>query len=392
MALTTEGRMMHYLGMLYRRFPRIENLEVSALGLGCMRLPLRSENPADIDEAKVDILLRAAVEAGINYVDNAYPYHGGHEEEVVGASLERNKLRDKVNLATKSPVWLMKQTGDFERILDEQLKRLRTDHIDFYLLHALSAGRWEEMKKLGALRELERFKSDGRIRHIGFSFHDSLPAFKQIIDEYPNWEFCQIQYNYMDVNFQAGDEGIKYAAGNELGLVVMEPLRGGLLAKAPSEVHSIFEKYPTPRSPAEWALRFVLEHQEVVTVLSGMGKVEELLANAAVADSARPNSLTQKELALIVEARNFYRARQKVPCTGCGYCQPCPRHVSIPDIFEAYNSGIMFDAREEKRKMYKNFIGVHGASACVRCGACLSKCPQKIAIPDRLAEAHSYLS
>ena len=378
--------------MLYRRFPRIEDLEISALGLGCMRLPLKSENPADIDEAKVDILLRAAVEAGINYVDNAYPYHGGHEEEVVGASLERNGLRKKVNLATKSPVWLIKETGDFERILDEQLKRLRTDHIDFYLLHALSAERWQKMRALGALRELDRFKSDGRIRHIGFSFHDNVDVFKRIIDDWPDWEFCQIQYNYMDVDSQAGDEGIKYAAENEIGLVVMEPLRGGMLARPNPETLKIFGRYPTPRSPAEWALRFVWEHQEVVTVLSGMGKVEEILANAAVAGAARPNSLTQKELDLIVEARNYYRSRQKVPCTACGYCQPCPQRVLIPDIFDAYNAAAMFDARAEKSKMYKNMIGARGASACVRCGACLSKCPQKIAIPDRLAEAHAWLS
>lgn len=378
--------------MLYRRFPKIGEIEISSLGLGCMRLPLKGPDPRDIDVEKVDLLLRAAVDAGVNYVDNAYPYHGGSEESAVGESLERNGLRDRVYLATKCPVWLVEASGDFERILDEQLKRLRTDHIDFYLLHALSDERWEKMERLGALSALERFKADGRIRHIGFSFHDNLEAFKRIIDAYGGWEFCQVQYNYMDRDYQAGEAGLAYAAEREIGVVVMEPLRGGALAKAPQPVREIFARYPKPRLPSEWALRYVWDRQEVVSLLSGMGSVEELLANAGVAEAARPNSLTRTELGLIDEARAFYKEKQKVPCTACGYCRPCPKGVSIPDVFGAYNAAFMFDAREERSRWYSSILGPKGAGACVRCGACLPKCPQGIAIPDRLAEAHEYLS
>jgi len=378
--------------MLYRRFPRIEELEISSLGLGCMRLPLKSADPADIDEAKVDLLLRTAVDVGVNYLDNAYPYHGGREESVIGASLERNGLRDSFYLATKCPVWLVESAGDFERILDEQLGRLRTDHIDFYLLHALSGERWGEAEKLGVLSAMERFKADGRVRHLGFSFHDNLDAFKRIIDAYPGWEFCQVQFNYMDRDYQAGEAGLAYAAERELGVVVMEPLRGGVLARAPRAVREIFARYPKPRLPAEWALRYVWERQEVVTLLSGMGSVEELLANAAVAEGSRPNTLTKVELGLIDEARAFYRAKQPVPCTACGYCGPCPQGVAIPDVFGAYNAAVMFDAREERSRWYSSFLGKTGAGACVRCGACAPKCPQGISIPDLLAEAHDYLS
>lgn len=357
-----------------------------------MRLPLKSADPADIDEAKVDLLLKTAVDVGVNYLDNAYPYHGGREEAVVGASLERNGLRDSFYLATKCPVWLVEDPGDFERLLDEQLKRLRTDHVDFYLLHALSGERWGKAEKLGVLAAMERFKADGRIRHLGFSFHDNLDAFKRIVDAYPGWEFCQIQFNYMDRDYQAGEAGLAYAAGRELGVVVMEPLRGGVLAHAPRPVREIFARYPKPRLPAEWALRYVWERQEVVTLLSGMGSVEELLANAAVAEGSRPNTLTKVELGLIDEARAFYKAKQPVPCTACGYCGPCPQGVAIPDVFGAYNAAVMFDAREERSRWYSSFLGKKGAGACLRCGACSPKCPQGIAIPDRLAEAHDYLS
>ncbi len=380
--------------MQYRRFPKIDELEVSTLGLGCMRLPTRSANPADIDEASLDAMLVAAHGAGVNYLDTAYVYHKGESEAALGRALARTGLRGEFLVATKSPVWLAKDPGDWERFIDEQLSRLGTDHIDFYLLHALSRPRWKEAERLGALRALERFKLDGRIRHIGFSFHDSLAAFKEIIDGYPAWEFCQIQYNYMDREYQAGSEGLAYAAEREIGVIVMEPLRGGALARSPRPVREIFAKYPKPRMPVEWAMRFVWERQEVVTVLSGMGSVDQILENAGYAEAARMNSLTRTELALIDEARDFYRARQKVPCTGCGYCAPCPSGVAIAECFELYNAAVMYDARADRGAWYESAYRAKGAggNACVACGACLSKCPQGIAIPDRLAEADGYLS
>ena len=282
--------------MLYRRFPKIPMTDISALGFGLMRLPTIAGDPSRIDEAKAEEAFLAAVEEGVNYFDTAYVYHDQKSEPFAGTVVERHGLRDRILLATKCPVWLVKERGDWERMLTEQLSRLRTDRIDFYLLHALDAGRWETVKRLGGLEFLEKAKRDGRIRHHGFSFHDSLPVFKTIVDGWDGWEFCQVQYNYIDTAFQAGSEGIAYAAARQIGTVVMEPLRGGALARVSEGVKAIFAGYGKPRMAAEWALRFALERQEVATVLSGMGSAMELRENAAVASSARPNSITKRSL------------------------------------------------------------------------------------------------
>jgi predicted aldo/keto reductase-like oxidoreductase len=289
---------------------------------------------------------------------------------------------------------MVKAKDDWDRYLDEQLERLKTDHIDFYLLHALGRDRWAKIKELGALPALERAKAAGKIRHIGFSFHDSIDSFKEIIDGYDGWEFCQIQYNYVDRSFQAGEEGLAYAAEREIGVIVMEPLRGGALASPPPAVKAAFAKYPTPRLPYEWALRYVLDRQEVALVLSGMGTVNQVWENAAVASAARPNALTKAERDLYDEARILYKERERVPCTGCGYCMPCPMGVNIPEVFAMYNAASMFDTRKGTGGWYKASLVAdgHSAAACVRCGECLPKCPQGIAIPDRLEEAHSYLT
>ena len=380
--------------MLYRRFPKIGDLEISALGLGCMRLPTKGDDVAAIDEEAVEGLFRAAIDAGVNYVDTAWPYHRERSEEAVGRTIARLGIRDRVLLATKSPVWLVKEKGDWDRYLDLQLRKLGTDHVDFYLLHALGADRWKEVRRLGGLEFLARARADGRIGHAGFSFHDSLAVFKEIVDGWSGWEFCQIQYNYTDEAFQAGSEGLTYAASRELGVVVMEPLRGGSLARVPDPVKTIFGAWKTPRTPAEWGLRHVLDRQEVVTTLSGMGKVEELLENAAVASSAKPNSLISAERALIHEARDFFAAKQRVPCTTCAYCKPCPSGVNIPDVFGLYNAAVMFDDLAGRGDWYQSAYvrSGSGADQCTKCGECLEKCPQHIAIPDRLEEAHSWLT
>jgi predicted aldo/keto reductase-like oxidoreductase len=228
---------------------------------------------------------------------------------------------------------------------------------------------------------------------MGFSFHDSLGSFKEIVDGYGGWELAQVQYNYVDRDFQAGEAGIAYAAEREIGVVVMEPLRGGALARPPAELREIFARYRSPRLPYEWALRFALDRQEVVTVLSGMASADQILENAAVASSARPNAMTREELDLLEEARKIYKDREKVTCTTCGYCQPCPSGVAIPDVFNLYNTAVMFDAKADRSRWYD--IGYvkegKGADKCSRCGECLPKCPQHIAIPDMLEEGHAFL-
>lgn len=378
--------------MHYRHFPGNET-EIGALGMGCMRLPTLGGSPQNVDQEAALATLDAAIEAGVTYFDTAWPYHGGTSEVILGEFLRSRGLRERVTVATKCPVWLVKSEADWERFLSEQLVRLGTDHIDYYLFHALSADRWQTVLRLGGLRAFERFLAEGRIRHIGFSFHDSHEAFRSIIDGYDHWDMCQVQYNYMDTDYQAGEAGIAYAASRHIGVVAMEPLRGGALVNAPKVVREIFAEYPVPRLPLEWALRFVLERQEIVTVLSGMGSPSQVWENAGIASAARPNSMTKKELDLVARAREIYLERQKVPCTACGYCKPCPSGIQIPDVLGMYNAAAMYDTRESARRGYTMFHldRKTGADVCTRCGACIPKCPQSIPIPDALAEAHSYL-
>ena len=377
--------------MLYRTLGKT-NEKVSALGFGCMRLPIIGGDTTKIDEEKATEMIRHAIDEGVNYIDTAYPYHGtgmghgGESEPFVGRAL-KDGYREKVKLATKLPSWAIKTREDMDKYLNEQLERLQTDHIDFYLVHALGAGTWANLKKLGIDEFLDSAIKDGRIKYAGFSFHDKLEVFKEIVDYY-DWSFCQIQYNYLDENFQAGTEGLKYAADRGLGVVIMEPLRGGKIVRnLPQEVMDTFDKAEIKKSPAEWALRWVWNHPEVSVVLSGMNVMDNVTENLRTASDAAPNSLTEKELEILNEVKKVFNDRIKVNCTACEYCMPCPAGVNIPKNFSCYNEYSLFvtPATEKELKEKYNSVGPQErADKCVECGKCESHCPQAIKIREEL--------
>jgi predicted aldo/keto reductase-like oxidoreductase len=373
--------------------------EVSILGFGCMRLPIKdgSQSAADIldptkaiDEEKAIQLIHYAMDQGVNYFDTAYPYHNGKSEPLLGRALQGH--REKIMVATKLPAWLVKGEDDFDKFLHEQLQRLNTSYLDFYLLHGLGRQTWSRMKELGALRFLDRILSDGRASYVGFSFHDDIRIFKEIVDAY-DWALCQIQYNYLDRDYQAGREGLEYASSRGMGVVIMEPLRGGGLAdKIPGELQALWDSAPEKRSPAEWALRWVWNHPEVSTVLSGMNAMAQLKENIKVASEAKPNSLSAQELALIDRVTDTYKKMLKIDCTACAYCMPCPQGVNIPQNFRLYNELAMFQDPEITFARYNRFLTPEQrAGNCAECGECEERCPQHIKIMDELKKVHPTL-
>lgn len=374
--------------MLYRRMPKNGDM-LSVLGFGCMRLPVKDQQ---IDEERAIRQIRYAIDHGVNYVDTAWPYHGGESEPLLGRAL-LNGYRERVKVATKLPSWMIGNREDMDRYLSAQLERLATDHIDYYLLHALNGESWETLNRLQVLDFIERAKADGRIVNVGFSFHGLLEDFKLIVDAYA-WEFCQIQYNFLDQENQAGTEGLKYAAAKDLGLIIMEPLRGGNLGVTPPPaIGEIWNESTSRRTPAQWALRWVWNHPEVVVVLSGMNDERHIDENLELADRALADSLTVEDLELVERVSRKYRELMKVPCTGCGYCMPCPSGVSIPECFDTYNKMHMFGEVEPVKFSYAlRMSGLLAdgepkyASQCVECGECLDKCPQLIQVPDFLKQ------
>ena len=371
--------------MQRRKFGR-HDIQASALGFGTMRLPVFDNDSAKIDEGKTSEMLHYAVENGVNYVDSAYNYHREQSEIVVGKVLKQG-LRDKVYLATKCPSWLIKTYDDFDPLLNRQLEKLQTDHIDMYLLHSLSKDRWPTLVQAEAFKFMQKAKADGRIRFAGFSFHDDFETFKTIVDAH-DWDFCQIQYNYMDENFQAGTKGLKYAADKGLAVVVMEPLRGGSLVKSvPPEVQAIWDKAPVKRTRPEWGLRWVWNHPEVSLLLSGMGAMEQVKENIRTAGEATANSLTAEELALYDEVKQRYRSRTKADCTKCEYCQPCPQGIVIPEWFEAYNGAYMFNNVGRIKNMYERVKEEWGdPETCVECAKCEDACPQRLPVRELLKQ------
>jgi hypothetical protein len=350
-----------------------------------MRLPVLGgeKQRGAIDEPEAIRLIRHAIDSGVNYLDTAYGYHSGQSEGLVGKAL-RDGYRERVHLATKLPVWMVKGPGDFDRLLAEQLGRLQTGHIDCYLFHALNGKYWREVVlRHGLLEKAAAALADGRIRQLGFSFHGEFADFAEILDGSDLWSFCQIQYNYVNVEDQAGMRGLKLAAGRGLAVVVMEPLMGGRLADPPAEILRAMEGHPQRRTPVEWALDWLWDQPEVSVVLSGMSSFAQVEDNLRLAGQARAHCFNESDQALVNELREGYRARTVVPCTRCGYCLPCPTGVDIPANLEFFNYAHAFDDAAGARIRY-NFAlqPSQRASECVQCGNCDELCPQKIAVSE----------
>ena len=374
--------------MQYRTFGNLD-WKPSALGFGAMRLPFIGDDRGNIDEPEAIRMMRYAIDHGVNYVDTAYPYHKGTSEVVVGKTLQ-DGYREKVKLATKLPCWLVKTSEDFDKYLTEQLERLQTDHIDFYLLHALRDKTWPTMVELNVFDWAEKAIDEGRINYLGFSFHDKLEIFKEIVDSY-DWTFCQIQYNFMDEDYQAGTKGLKYAAKKGLAVVVMEPVRGGQLADPPQSIKELWDTAPRKRLPVDWAFQWVWNHPEVSLALSGMSTMEQVEQNIASADQSGPGTLTGEELVVIARVQNKYKELCPIPCTRCEYCMPCPNGVKIPEIFEIYNEALMYEKPEAARRAYQWVKEEERADQCVQCGNCEEVCPQSIEIIEWLAKVHAFL-
>lgn len=359
------------------------NVTVSALGFGTMRLPIKGSE-AEVDEPLAIEMLRRAIDRGVNYVDTAYPYHAGNSEFVVGKALA-DGYREKVHLATKLPTWLVNAPEDFDRFLDEQLSRLRTQHVEFYFLHCLQKHVWLKMRDLGVLDWAQRAQADGRIGRLGFSFHDGFEAFKEIVDAY-DWSFCQIQYNYVNEEVQAGTRGLKYAAEKGLGVIVMEPLFGGALANRPDPVRAVWDAVGPEYAPVDLALQWLWNKPEVSLVLSGMSTMEQVEQNLASASRSGVGSLGEHALGLIARVQHEYQQLSAIPCTRCRYCMPCPQGVDIPVNFELYNNATLFKGSPTAlcKNLYMFLPASQRASACVQCGACEARCPQQIAIPEKL--------
>jgi predicted aldo/keto reductase-like oxidoreductase len=374
--------------MNYRKFLD-DGTPVSALGFGCMRLPTTGGS-ADIDAKLASRMLRYAIDEGVSYVDTAYPYHDGNSETFLGAALGGG-YRDRVMLATKSPLWLIKRRGDFERFFGEQLRRLRTDRVDVYLFHSLGKETWRRLRGLGMLEWGEKARRDGRVGRIGFSFHDDLETFKTIIDGYDGWDVCQIQYNYMNENTQAGTEGLRYAAERGVSVIIMEPLLGGQLARPPDGISSLIAG-AFARTPADLALRWLWDKPEVTTVLSGMTAMEQVVENLESAGRSGAGTLTKAELDLVAQVQRAYKGMFPVPCTNCGYCMPCRSGVNIPRVFALYNEAVAYKQLELNRNIYRGVLSKsEQAGSCTRCGECEERCPQHIGIRELMPRVHAEL-
>lgn len=363
-----------------------QGTQLSVLGYGCMRF---SKKGALIDIEKAEREIMAAFRAGVNYYDTAYIYPGS--EAALGQIVERNGIRDRIHIATKLPQYMIQKRAAIDRYFEEQLKRLRTDYIDYYLMHQLTDfAQWAKLKELGIEQWIAQKKASGAIRNIGFSYHGNTGPFLQILNDY-DWDFCQIQYNYKDEHTQAGVEGLKAAAGKGVPVVIMEPLRGGKLVNLlPEDAKRAIARNPRGWTPAEWAFRWLYNQPEVTVVLSGMNSLEMVAENVATADAARVGEFTPVDEALIGQVRGIIQEKEKVGCTGCRYCMPCPQGVDIPGAFRCYNA-MYSESRWAGRFQYAQTVGLREepafATACIECGKCEKHCPQGIPIRKKIKEA-----
>ncbi|SPF47915.1 putative oxidoreductase of aldo/keto reductase family [Candidatus Desulfosporosinus infrequens] len=366
--------------MNYIQYGKTE-LKVSKFGLGCMRFPK--------DETEAIDMIRYAIDNGVNYLDTAYVYPGS--EVITGKALS-NGYRDKIHLVTKSPIWNITKHEDFETYLDEALMRLGTDYIDVYLLHNMNPGNWEAVKKYDGFTFLDKMIKKGKIRHKGFSIHNSLKAFKEVVDSFA-WDMAQIQLNILGETMQAGVDGLKYAARKGLAVVIMEPLMGGyLLNNVPAEVNELIQSYPEKRSLVEWCFRWLYNMPETSVILSGTSSLAQLKENLRIFDHAAPNVMSDEDQEFIHKIRDAFEAKKSIGCTGCWYCMPCPQGVAIPEIFKLYNGYQLMNDPHDKL-MYQSRIipfGL-GADQCISCGICAQNCPQGLKIPELLETAHTEL-
>lgn len=372
--------------MKYRTFMKTGE-RISLLGFGTMRLPIVDGDFSKIDEAEAIRMIRYAIDSGVNYVDTAYMYHNGFSEVVTGKAL-KDGYREKVFLADKMPVWFAKSEQDIEKIFDEQLKRLDVDCIDMYLVHNITGPIWNRAKKFNTLAFLEKKKAEGKIKHIGFSFHDEYPLFEEVIKAYP-WDFCQIQLNFMDADFQAGVKGLKLAGSMNIPVIIMEPLKGGKLTdKLPESIQAYWDQAPVKRTPAEWALRWVADFPEVLTILSGMSTREQVEENIRIMKEAEPSSLSEKELEIVARVSEEYNNLIQYSCTGCKYCMPCPVNVNIPETIGYYNDWFLFDGNSKISADFNMWISPKARpSLCVECKACEGHCPQQLPISEVMKKA-----
>ena len=364
--------------------------ELSVLGYGCMRFAKKGAS-IDIDKAEKEIL--AAFESGVNYFDTAYIYPGS--EAAIGEIFERNNIRDKINIATKLPQYLIRNRASLDKYFNEELSRLRTDHVDYYLMHHLTdVAMWEKLKAVGILDWIEEKKKAGAIGNIGFSYHGNTDNFLKILNDY-DWDFCQIQYNYLDDVSQAGADGLKAAAAKGIPVVIMEPLRGGKLVNMlPDKAKQAMKDSGREWTPAEWAFRWLYDQKDVTVVLSGMNSLEMVEENCRIASVAETGEMTGADRAVIDKVKTAIREKEKVGCTGCRYCMPCPKGVDIPGIFRCYNA-MYIESKGQGRSQFIQTVGLTKepafATQCVGCGKCESHCPQNIPIREKLKEADKAL-